>query len=141
MSMVPTYLSFFFTVVLLVVTAYFLLGGLPLLVLAHDTPMDGRFIRRFFEVYYSAALVAAIGATASYALWGRLWFAMGAAGIGVAVTMFRRSILPVMERLGSAIQASDPRAISDFRKVHAMALFLNLAQLVLLVWGVIHISL
>lgn len=44
--------ALFFTVVLLVTTAYFLMGGLPLLVLQHDTPLDGRFIRRFFDIYY-----------------------------------------------------------------------------------------
>lgn len=140
MTMATTYLSLFFTVVLLVTTAYFILGGLPLLVLAHDTPLDGRFIRRFFEIYYSAALFAAVAAAASYALWGKASFALGCAAIACVVMMLRKIILPAMERLGSQIQTCDPGAISGFRKIHAMALLLNTLQLVVLVWGVIQIS-
>ena len=56
------YASFFFTVALLVTTAYFLMGGLPLLTLKHDTPLDARFVRGFFNVYYRAAFWASLGA-------------------------------------------------------------------------------
>ena len=66
------YGAFIFTVALLVFTAYFLLGGLPLLVLKHDVPLDARFVRAFFNVYYKVAFWAALGAAASYALWGGL---------------------------------------------------------------------
>ena len=65
------YAALFFTVLLLVTTAYFLMGGLPLLILKHDTPVDAGFIRGFFDVYYKAAFFAASGACLSYALWGR----------------------------------------------------------------------
>lgn len=138
--MASAYLSIFFTVVLLVTTAYFILGGLPLLVLAHDTPVDGRFVRRFFEVYYSAALVGSLGSTASYALWGKPSLAIGSAAIASVVLFLRRIILPAMERLSARIQLSDDGAISAFRKVHGAALLINLIQLVLVVWGVLQIS-
>ena len=136
--------SFFalaFTVVLLVTTAYFIMGGLPLLVLQHDTPVDGRFVSRFFEVYYKAALIAAVGSCVSYAAWGRLAFAGAAAVIGVVVVVLRRVFIPTMERLGARIQDSDPAAIAAFRKVHSAALLVNLAQLVVLVWGMTRLSL
>ena len=55
--------ALFFTVALLVTHAYFLMGSVPLLVLEHDTPMDARFVRGFFNTYYLAAVVTA-GATA-----------------------------------------------------------------------------
>ena len=55
------YASFFFTVALLVTTAYFLMGGLPLLTLKHDTPLHARFVRGFFDVYYRAAFWASLG--------------------------------------------------------------------------------
>ena len=74
------YASFFFTVALLVTTAYFLMGGLPLLTLKHDTPLDARFVRGFFNVYYRAAFWASLGAFVSYALWGRYPFAPGRGG-------------------------------------------------------------
>ena len=64
------YAAFFFTVALLVTTAYFLMGGLPLLTLKHDTPLDARFIRGFFNVYYLAAFWTSLGALVSYTLWG-----------------------------------------------------------------------
>lgn len=139
-TMTSTYLSLFFTVALLSTTTYFMLGGLPLLILDHDTPLDGRFIRRFFEVYYSAAFIAAVGATISYALWGRELFALGAAAIAAGSRLFKRIIIPALEDLDAQIQSSAPGAISNFRKVHAAALMVNLIQLFILVWGVIHIS-
>jgi len=134
------YGAFFFTVVLLVTTAYFLMGGLPLLILKHDVPVDAKFVRGFFNVYYRAAFWAALGASASYALWGRFGFAVGAAAIAVVVTLLRKHLLPVMQQLGAQIEARDDRAIQRFRRVHATALLINLAQLAVLVWGIIQLS-
>jgi hypothetical protein len=42
------------TVALLVVTAYFLMGSVPLLILKHDTPLDARFVRGFYNTYLSS---------------------------------------------------------------------------------------
>ena len=83
------YAAIFFTVALLVTTAYFLMGGLPLLVLKHDVPLDALFIRGFFDAYYRAAFWTALGAPASYALWGRCGFAAGAAIIALVVVLLR----------------------------------------------------
>jgi hypothetical protein len=134
------YPSLFFTVVLLVTQAYFLMGGLPLLVLQHDTPLDGRFIRRFFEIYCKTAIYGAAGACLSYAAWGRPLFALGTAAIGGAAFVFWRTAVPKLERLGAQIQANDPAAIKKFRQVHTAALLTILLQLVFLVWGVTRIS-
>src|SRR6185436_2956148 len=71
--------ALFFTVALLVTTTYFILGSIPLLVLKHDTPLDARFIRAFFNIYYRAALVTASATSISYALAGRPALATGAA--------------------------------------------------------------
>jgi hypothetical protein len=137
----PGYAALFFTVVLLVTTAYFLMGGLPLLILSHDTPVDQRFVQRFFDIYYKAAIIAAVGATVSYALWGRVPFALGTSIIAVLALLLRRRVIPAMEHIAAQIQANDTRAIRTFRKVHSAALLLNLSQLVALVWGVTKISL
>jgi hypothetical protein len=134
------YGALFFTVALLVVTTYFLLGGLPLLILKHDVPLDARFIHRFFGMYYTVAFWAAVGACASYALWGRVLLAIGAAAIAVTAKLLRRHFLPVMQRLGTQIEANERGAIQRFRRLHAAALFINLALLVLLVWGTIQLS-
>ena len=66
--MFATLAALIFTVILMVTTAYFLMGGLPLLILKHDTALDARFVRGFFDVYYKAAFVAAPGAAVSFAL-------------------------------------------------------------------------
>ncbi|TFZ07659.1 hypothetical protein [Ramlibacter humi] len=134
------YGAFFFTVALLVTTAYFIMGGLPLLVLKHDVPLDARFIRGFFNVYYVAAFWAGLGASASYGLWGRPVFAAGTAAIAAAAFLLRRHLLPAMHRLGLRIEANDEGAIRRFRRMHVAALLINLALLVLLVWGVIQLS-
>ena len=58
--------ALFFTVALLVTTAYFIMGSIPLLVLKHDTPLDSRFIRGLFNVYYTAVMFTSTVAAASY---------------------------------------------------------------------------
>lgn len=138
---VAIYPALFFTVALLVTTAYFLLGGLPLLVLDHDTPLDARFVRGFFNVYYKAAMATATGAALSYALWGRFGFAAGALGLLALAVLLRRRLLAVMAQLGERIQAADAAAVRAFRQVHGLALGANLAQLVLIVWAVLQLSL
>ena len=135
------YPSLFFTVALLVTTAYFLMGGLPLLILQHDTALDARFVRRFFAVYYQAATVAAVGACLGYALWGRFGFALGAALLVGVVRALRRALIPAMQQLGERIEAADVQAIARFKRVHAAALGVNLAQLMVLVWGTLQLQL
>lgn len=133
--------AFFFTVALLVTTAYFLMGGLPLLVLQHDTPVDARFIRGFFNLYYRAVLVTAVGAAASYAWLGWLAFAAGTAAVALAAVLLRSRLIPAMEQLGTQIQTGDEAARVRFRRIHSAALMVNLVQLVALVWGLTRIRL
>lgn len=134
------YPSIFFTVVLLFTNGYFLLGGLPLLVLKHDVPLDARFVGAFFNVYYQAAFWAAVGACLSFALWGRFGFAAGAAALATAGAMLRRTVLPTMRLLALRIEAHDGAAVLHFRRVHMAALLCTVAQLVLLVWGTLALS-
>ena len=135
------YAALFFTVVLLVITTYFLLGGLPLLVLKHDTPLDARFIRSFFNVYYKVAFFAAGATSISYALWGRFGFAVGVAAFALVAWLLRKSLIPAMEQLDAKIQANHDGAVRRFRQVHGTTLFLNLVQLVALVWTTTKLTL
>lgn len=134
------YGAFIFTVALLFFTAYFLLGGLPLLVLKHDVPLDARFVRAFFDAYYRLAFWAAIGAAVSYAAWGRVAFAVGAALIALVVGVLRKHFLQSMEEIGTQIDGSDTPPLRRFRRMHGVALLINLALLVVLVWGTIRLS-
>jgi hypothetical protein len=138
---VAVYPALFFTVALLVTTAYFLLGGLPLLVLKHDTSLDSRFIRSFFNVYYVAAMVTAAGTSASYAFLGRPGFAIGAGAMAIAAAALRRMVLPRMDQLGVQILTNDAVAVRRFRRIHLALLLANLAQLVLVVWSLTTLSL
>lgn len=123
------------TIAFLVTTAYFFMGSIPLLILKHDTPMDAWFVRRFFEIYFVAAAVTA-GATAiSYALVPRPAMAAGAAALVILALVLRRRLIAAMASFGQRIQAADLAAIPGFRKAHAGAILINLAQLVLGVWS------
>ena len=130
-----------FTVILLVVTAYFLLGSVPLLVLKHDTPLDARFVRSFFNSYYVAAIFAASATALSYAFAGKLAFAAGAASLAAMSVVLRGKVLPRMDSEQAQIQVSGADAISRFRRTHLTAILINLVQLVLIVWSLMALSL
>ena len=125
----PQSFALLFTVVLLAVTAYFLLGSLPLLVLKHDNPVDSSFIRSFYITYFRIAFMAAIAAVISYTLAGRYAFAAGAAGIGFLTWWLRSRLITRMDELSSLIHANELMAIPQFLKMHKTAIWVNTAQL------------
>lgn len=122
-----------FTVALLVTTTYFILGSIPLLVLKHDTPLDARFVRGFFNIYYVAAVVTASGTAISYAFAGRPELATGAALLALLALSLRRMIIPRMDALAAAIQSNDLDAIAGFRRTHIAAILVNILQLAVIV--------
>lgn len=131
-----------FTVALIVTNGYFLMGSLPLLTLKHDTPLDGRFVRGFYDTYYLFAICTATPAAISYALAGRSYFAMGAALLAALAVSLRYTILPKMDKLRVRIQAHDgeAEAIREFRALHITAIGVNILQLVLIIWSLIALS-
>jgi hypothetical protein len=129
--------ALFFTVMLLITTAYFIMGSIPLLVLKHDTPVDARFVRGFFNTYYIAAMVTASGTSISYAFAGRPLLAMGAAGLVLLAFVLRTQVIPKMDALGAQIQSNFMDAIPGFRRTHVTAIAINIAQLVVIVWSLI----
>jgi len=133
--------ALFFTVALLVTHTYFLLGSVPLLILKHDTPMDARFVRGFFNTYYLAAMYTASATAVCLALSGRLALAAGAAILALLAAMLRRKVIPKMDSLRAQFQASDTTSIRAFRRMHVAAILINLAQLVFIVWSLIATSL
>lgn len=89
--------ALFFTVALLVTTAYFIMGSLPLLILKHDTPVDSGFVRGFFNTYYLAAMFTAGATSVSYAFAARPIFAAGAAALALLAAILRRKVIPWTE--------------------------------------------
>ena len=132
--------ALFFTVALLVTTAYFILGSVPLLILKHDTPKDSRFVRGFFNIYYLAATSTASAAAVSYAFAQRPVLAAGAAALALLAAILRRTITSKMDALGTQIQGGGTDAIPGFRRTHLSAILVNVAQLVLIVWSLIAFS-
>jgi hypothetical protein len=129
MTLPPQTIALFFTVILLAITAYFLLGSVPLLVLKHDNPVDASFVRSFYITYYRIALVAAVGTGVCYALAGRSTLALGAAGIAALTLLLRARFIPMMAHLAPQIQANEALAIPAFRQLHKSAIFINTGQL------------
>lgn len=133
--------ALFFTVALLVTTAYFLMGSVPLLVLKHDTPLDARFVRGFFNTYYLAAISTASAAAVSYAVAEKPALAAGAAALALCATILRRKVIPKMDALRAQMQVSGADAIRGFRRTHLAAIGVNLVQLALIVGSLIAFSL
>ena len=129
--------ALFFTVALLVTTAYFIMGSLPLLVLKHDTPLDARFVRGFFNLYYRAAFVTATATAISFLFAGRPGIAAGAVALAVLAVVLRRQVIPKMDALGAQIGTDYMEAIPGFRKLHVGAILLNIVQLVAIVWSLV----
>lgn len=125
----PNQFALLFTVALLAITTYFLLGSVPLLILKHDSPVDARFIRSFYITYFRMAFIAALGTAASYAMAARPSFAIGAGAIAVLTLLLRARLIPRMDQLGAQIQGDDALAIPEFRKIHKSAIWINTVQL------------
>jgi len=129
------------TVVLLVWMGFFMMGSLPLLVLKHDTPLDSRFIRGLFNVYYVAVILTASAAALSYAWSGRPAFALGMACIAsLAFALRRWIIIPRMDILRHTIPAADT-SIFRFRRLHIAGMMLNVAQLCTVAWALTQLAL
>lgn len=127
--MLATVAPFATIVILLVWMGFFMFGSLPLMILKHDTPLDARFIRGLFDVYYKAVMVTASAGALAHAAVGRPVIATGMAGIALIAFISRRSILSRMDRLRDAMTATDTARIRRFRQLHVWGMVLNVVQL------------
>jgi hypothetical protein len=127
--MLPTVAAFVTIVILLVWMGFFMLGSLPLMILKHDTPLDARFIRGLFDVYYKAVMVTAGAGALAHAVAHRPVIAVGMAGVALIAFFSRRGILSRMDELRDAMTATDTGRIRRFRSLHVWGMVLNLAQL------------
>ena len=123
------------TVALLVWMGFFFMGSLPLLVLKHDTPLDARFIRGLFDVYYRAVMATAGVGALGYALADHPAIALVMLGLAGLAGFCRRWIVGLMDRARNAIAAGDASAILRFRRLHIGGMMLNVAQLALICVG------
>ena len=139
--MLPMVIALIATVVLLVWMGFFMMGSLPLLVLKHDTPLDSRFIRGLFNVYYVAVMLTASAVALSYTWAGKPAFALGMALIAAWAFALRRwIIIPRMDMLRHTIPAADT-SIFRFRRLHVAGMMLNVAQLATVAWALTRLGL
>ena len=117
---------------------FFVLGGTPLLILAHDVYMDGKFIRQFFHYCYRIVTVFSGASTLAYALAERAVMALALGGICALALFMHRWLIPRMDHLRPLIDAGDGAAIRRFRQLHGGGLGLNLAQVVAMVVALMH---
>lgn len=128
--MLPAHLfALFFTVALMAITAYFLLGSVPLLTLKHDNPIDGPFVRSFYITYFKMAFVVALATAVSYGVAGRPVFAVGATAIAALTWWVRFHFVPRMDQLSADIQAQGPDKVPNFHAIHKKAILINTTQL------------
>jgi hypothetical protein len=129
------------TVALLVWMGFFMMGSLPLLVLKHDTPLDARFIRGLFNVYYVAIMATAAAGALSYAFAERLLIALAlacVAGLGYAGRCW---FVSRMDMVRSTMTADDSEAIRRFRRLHIAGMLLNVVLLAAFCFGLTRVSL
>lgn len=133
-------IALLFTVVLLAITAYFVLGSIPLLILKHDNPIDAHFIRSFFNLYYRLGLVATVGSAISYALAERPVLALGSAALAIIVVAMWVKVIPAMRTLGEQMPVNPDGAIAGFRRTHLTAVGVNLGQLLVILWALTQLG-
>ena len=140
-QMLPIVISLIATVLLLVWMGFFMMGSLPLLVLKHDTPLDARFIRGLFNVYYMAVMLTGSAAALSFAWSGKAAFALGMAFIaGLAFALRRWIIIPRMDAMRETVPATEA-LIFQFRRLHIAGMLLNVGQLGIVAWSLTQLAL
>ena len=128
-------------VVLLVWMGFFMMGSLPLLVLKHDTPVDSRFIRGLFNLYYMAIMATGIVGAASAAIAGRAAAALGLGVVAAIGFAGRHWFVARMDLVRSTMTADDSLAIRKFRRLHIVGMLLNVLLLGSFCVGLTRVSL
>ena len=128
-------------VVLLVWMGFFMMGSLPLLVLKHDTPVDSRFIRGLFNLYYVAIMATGIVGAASAAIAGRAAAALALGFVAAIGFAGRHWFIARMDLVRSTMTADDSSAISKFRRLHIAGMLLNVLLLAAFCVGLTRVAL
>ncbi|MGD8348052.1 MAG: DUF4149 domain-containing protein [Gammaproteobacteria bacterium] len=113
---------------------FFALAVAPTVFRALPAEHAGAFLRAMFPRYYFWGLVAAILAT-MLALFARADSAVTIA-CAIVTLMFvyaRQQLMPAINRARDARLGGDEDAAGRFRRLHGLSVFVNLAQLLLLI--------
>lgn len=133
--MLPKLIAVLSMVALIFPMLFFTLATPPLLVLKHDTPQDGRFVRALFNRYYTVVVIAAgVGALAQVAM-GHTAVSLAMAGVAAFEFGLRQWVIPRMDALREKINGGDFAAIAQFRRLHLRGILLNIVQMGVVAWG------
>lgn len=121
--------AFVATVALLVWMGLFMMSSLPLLILKHDTPLDSRFIRGLFNLYYVALTATAAVGALSYALADRHTMALSLVGVTALGFAGQRWFVRRMDVVRSTMTSDDAAAIRRFRRLHVGGMLVNVVLL------------
>ena len=128
-------------VVLLVWMGFFMMGSLPLLILKHDTPVDSRFIRGLFNLYYLAIMATGVVGAASAAIAGRAAPALALGFVAAIGFAGRHWFIARMDRVRSTMSADDSFGIRRFRRLHIAGMLFNVLLLAAFCVGLTRVSL
>jgi hypothetical protein len=128
------------TVVLLFPMGVFMFTTPPLLILKHDTPVDGRFIRGLFNLYYVSVITLASVGAAGCLIVGKIAVALAMGGLGVFVAGIRRWMISNMDRQREGMARGQPGAIPRFRRLHMTGMALNVLQLAIVAWAMTKLA-
>ena len=127
-------------VLLLFPMGVFMLASLPLLILKHETPVDGRFIRGLFNLYYVSVITIGAAGAAVCALLGQLSVALAMCGLVAFVFLIRRWMISNMDYLRGAITRGESMAVPRFRRLHIAGMVVNVVQLGTVAWGLTRLA-
>jgi RecA/RadA recombinase len=128
------------TVLLLMTLGFSVLGTTPLLVLKHVQPMDSRIIRQVFHYCYRLIAVVAIAACIGNALVDRQDVSFCAGAIAILELALHHWILIRMDALRVTMHDGDAQAVSNFRQLHAIGVFMNIALFSVAIWAITQIK-
>ncbi|WP_297725870.1 hypothetical protein [Limnohabitans sp. Rim8] len=129
------------TVLLLMKLGFSVMGTTPLLVLKHVQLMDSRVIRQVFHYCYRSIAVVAIAACIGNALVDRQDVSFCAGAIAILVLALHHWILIRMDALRVTMHDGDTQAVSNFRQLHAIVVFMNIALFSVAIWAITQIKL
>ena len=124
-------------VVLLFPMGFFALASPPLLVLKHDTPLDGRFVRSTFNLYYLVVMSIAAFAAVGCAAVGHLSLAFAMGVVLAFVFSLRLWMVSGFDRLRAEIAAG---AVKRFKRWHLAGMAVNVVQIAAVGWGLTRLA-
>jgi hypothetical protein len=138
--MLPDFVAFYATVILLFPMAYFLLASPAFLLVALDIQPVALLLRGLFNAYFLMMTIAGVIGTVAFAVTGRLVFAIGIGLLAAFAVSARRWFLRQMDVQLGARDAGDADAARRLRRLHWGGMLCNAIQLVAIVGSIPYIS-